>query len=433
MTVAGVATWVAASAAWANTVHFEAESVRDRQRGTITSPLLIKDDPAASGGSYLTVAAGTNSPSSGPASTTEGVVRYTFSVSDTATYRIWARVSAPTNADDSFWVRMGAGGSWIRWNGIPLGGAYHWVLVKAEGAANPATFALTAGTDNELQVAYREDGARLDAFFVTSDTTFDPNAAPAGPPALPNLQPSVSGTTAVKVSWSAVPGAASYTVERKPSGCSFNPDTQCCESEMPFQPIRTGLTVHQFTDATGGAFVYRVTAVGPTGASVHPLSQGPDNCFPFDPSEGFGETSPFHLRTQHFTLSVTPPMTAGDGGVGAPPGTNSRKAPPSRGRARLDFETALPTTLKVWADVFAPSANQDSFWVRVDDGSWFNWNNIRGCDDVHDSSRRGQPPVHFSVAPGSHRIEWAYREGGARLDNVIVLTEDLGTSEQCSD
>jgi hypothetical protein len=167
--------------AGANTITFEAESIRDRMRGTITSPMMIKDDPAASGGSYITVAAGTNSPSSAPASSSEGVVKYTFSIADTGSYRIWARVSAPNDGDDSFWLRMGTSGSWIRWNEIPLGTAYHWVLVKAEGASSPSTFNLTAGVDNELQIAYREDGTRLDALYITNDTAFNPNAPLTAP------------------------------------------------------------------------------------------------------------------------------------------------------------------------------------------------------------------------------------------------------------
>jgi hypothetical protein len=423
----------AVRSASANTVHFEAESARDRQRGTITSPLLIKDDAAASGGSYLVAATGSNSPTGAPASTTDGVAKYTFSVTDAGSYRIWARVSAPNTGDDSFWVRMGTTGTWIRWNGIPLGAPYHWVLVKAEGAANPASFSLAANVDHQLQVAYREDGTRLDALFITNDLAFNPNAVLTGPPALPIMQRPVEGETAVKVSWSAVPGATSYTLERKEQGCSFNPQTQCCEGP-PYQVVQTGLTSHKFTDASAGSFIYRVTAVGPTGASLHPVPQGPDNCFPIDPSQEFGSTTPFHLRSLDFLLAVTPPMTAADTGVGAPAGTNSTAAPPATGRARLDFETALPTTFKVWARVLAPTAGQDSFWVRVNDGAWFNWNNIPGgCDDVHDSSKAGQPPVQFNVAAGSHRIEWAYREGGARLNNVIVLTQNLGTQEQCSD
>jgi hypothetical protein len=432
------ASLAAVGRAHANTIQFEAESVRDRQRGTITTPLQIKDDPAASGGSYVTVTAGNNSPSTAPTSTTEGVAKYTFSVTDTGTYRIWARVSAPTDADDSFWIRIGATAAWIKWNGIPLGTPYHWVLVKADGAANPATFSLTGNADNQLQIAYREDGAKLDAFFISNDTAFDPNATLTAPPALPVMQPVVNGATAVKLSWSAVPGATSYTIERKSSGCSFNEATQCCESPTPYQVIQSGVTVHKFTDTTAvDNNDYRVTAVAGTGQSAHPIPQGPDNCFPFDISHGNGGFEAYSLRTQVPVLAVTSPMRfASDGGVGAPAGTDSTSAAPAHGMARLDFELAVTTKLRVWAEVLFPNKNQDSFWVRADDSAWINWNNINQfCSDVRDSSKSGSPTVLFNLGPGSHRFEWAYREGGAELLDNIILDEDPTAShgQPCDD
>jgi hypothetical protein len=424
-----------AGPALGNTVQFEAESVRDRQRGSITSPMMIEDDPQASGGGYITVAPGNDSPSSAPASSTEGVARYVFSVTDTAAYRIWARVSAPTNGDDSFWLRMGTSGSWIKWNGIPLGSAFHWVPVKADGAASPATFNLTAGADNELQVAYREDGTKLDAFFVTSDGAFNPNAALTRPPAPPVVQLGVSAPTVVKVSWSAVPGATSYTVERRPAECSFDERTQCCEPPTPFQVIRTGVTVHQISDTVGG--VYRITAVGPTGSSPHPVSHGPDDCFPSDASQSF-DVSPQELaiRAQVPVLAVTAPMRFfSDGGVGAPAGTDSNAAPPAHGRARMDFELAAPTTIRMWAEIIAANGNRDSFWVRWDDQAWIKWNDLNGfCETLHDSARPGSPIVRTSLPAGSHRIEWAYREGGARLaDNIILLQDSPNQAEPCDD
>jgi hypothetical protein len=419
-----------AGVAAANTIHFEAESIRDRTRGTITSPMMIKDDPAASGGSYMAVAAGNESPSNAPASSTEGVAKYTFSISDTGTYRIWARVSVANDGDDSFWVRMGTSGSWIKWNGIQVGTAYHWVLVKPEGGS-PSTFALTADVDNELQIAYREDGTRLDALFITNDTAFAPNAPLTGAPAPPVMQPAVNGGAA-KVSWSAVPGATSYTLEHRSGGCSFNEETQCCEPDDPFVPVATGLTVHKFTTSTPG--LYRVTAVAPTGTSFHPVPQSPE-CFPFDPSESNASTDPFHFPTQSFVPSVTSPMKLFADGLGAPAGTESNSSPPTHGRARLDFELAASVTMRMWAQILAPNKDQDSFWVRWDDGSWIKWNNlITGCNTLFDSDKSGAPIVRQVLGAGSHRIEWAYREGGARLTDAIVLTTDVPNQPaQCSD
>jgi len=367
------------------------------------------------------------------ASSSEGIAKYTFSVTDTGAYRIWARVSAPNDGSDSFWVRMGGSGSWIRWNEIPLGTAYHWVRIKAEGASSPSTFNLTAGVDNQLQIAYREDGTRLDALYITNDATFDPNAPLTAPPAPPVMQPAVTGNAA-KLSWSAVPGATSYTLEVRTGGCTFNPETQCCDPDSDFVPVATGLTVHKFTSATGGEF--RVTAVAPTGSSFHPVPVSPD-CFPFDPSVAFSDAGPFEIRTSITSLSVTPPMKFfSDFGLGAPAGTDSMTSVPAHGRARLDFELAAPIALRMWAPVFAPNKDQDSFWVRYDDGAWIKWNNLDGCETLYDSDKPGAPIVRPVLSAGSHRIEWAYREGGARLTfGDIVFREDSPelTGPQCSD
>jgi hypothetical protein len=425
----------AARAALADTVQFEAEAARIQFpfRGTITSPLMIKDDPAASGGSYVTVAAGTNSSSTAPDSTTEGVAKYTFSVANTGTYRIWARVSAPTDGDDSFWIRMGNSGAWIKWNAMTLGTAFHWVQVKPDGATSPSTFNLTAATDYELQVAYREDGTKLDAFFVTDSTSFNPTAALTGPPLAPIMQPGANGGGSAKISWSAVPGATSYTIERASSGCGFSEATQCCEPDVPYAVIAS-TTGHKFTDVGGGG-KYRITAVAPTGSSYHPPSVGPDSCYPFDPSEGYADSSEFHWRAQVPVGSVTAPMKLfSDGGVGAPAGTDSLSSVPTHGRMRMDFELAAPATMRMWAEILAPNHDQDSFWVRWDDGAWINWNNLGFCSTLYDSAKSGQPIVKQALGAGSHRIEWAYREGGARLmDNIILLEDYPNQGEQCSD
>jgi hypothetical protein len=58
--------------------------------------------------------------------------------------------------------------------------------------------------------------------------------------------------------------------------------------------------------------------------------------------------------------------------------------------------------------VFAPNKDQDSFWVRYDDGAWIKWNNLNGCETFYDSGQSGEPIVRPVLARGSHRIEWAY-------------------------
>jgi hypothetical protein len=112
-------------------------------------------------------------------------------------------------------------------------------------------------------------------------------------------------------------------------------------------------------------------------------------------------------------------------------------------RVRLTFSLDEAGTYRVWGRVQAPSANDDSFWVRIDGSStWYQWNNIEPggnwhWDEVHDSEH-GDTVVDFNLAAGSHTLDFAYREDGTRLDKVYITnTGDTpsglgGTAPSCS-
>src|SRR5262245_17655552 len=69
--------------------------------GGVTAPMQIANDPNASAGRYITVAAGNNSSADPP---TAGIKSYQFNVASAGTYKVWGRVIARTTSDDSFWV-----------------------------------------------------------------------------------------------------------------------------------------------------------------------------------------------------------------------------------------------------------------------------------------------------------------------------------------
>jgi hypothetical protein len=134
----------------------------------LTEPMRATADPAASGGRYVSVAAGNNSRTAPPAT---GTATATFTVPATATCKVWARVIAANGGDDSFWVRVDAG-PWVLWNVTPTGATWHWADVR--DGAGPVTVNLAAGAPHTLVVAYREDGARLDRVVVTNDVSGSP-------------------------------------------------------------------------------------------------------------------------------------------------------------------------------------------------------------------------------------------------------------------
>jgi hypothetical protein len=407
----------AAGAAKADTVFVEPEGpvVSGYDYG-ITSPMLIKDDSNASMGRYLTVEAGNDSKNSAPS--VEGVTRQTFTVANSGTYRIWGRVIAPNDGDDSFWIKVG--GTTIKWSPIELGSSWHWDIVKHNGGSSPVQLSLAAGT-YDLEVGYREDGTKLDVLVFTDDTSFNPDSPPTTVPTsnIPGISfpfmRSVGSNTAIKVMWSAVPGATSYTVRRI--------------TESGATVWQTGLTTLSVSDTTlPPDFDFNCYDV---------LAIFPDSSYRVPP-EATCAQAPFRLSFLDIaSLSVTPPMmlTEGLDATAAPGTTESLNTVPAHGRLRFDFMTGGSTQLRLWFRAFGTNPDADSFWVRMDDGAWFKWNNFTGlggaCMPVGNFTN---DPVTFSVGAGSHRFEIAYREIGATLQSNFFVTDNLqATSSICND
>jgi hypothetical protein len=397
----------------------------------ITDPLLVKDDAAASMGRYLTVASGFNSQTSPPP--VEGVARYRFTVDTAGTYRIWARVIAPTRNDDSFWVRLKKVGSTtstlVRWNDIDLGSSWHWAQVINDGSTTPAQFTLESATfenfvQYDLEISYREDGAKLDCLVITNDTTLNLKSPPTtAPPLPPNTfdapfvvarQLTAGAKTGIKVYWSEVPGVKSYTLRRFREGILLS--------------TTTGLTTHVFTD-TGLPPVdmsncYEVTTLFADG-TFRELPFGPvTSCQDARYQQTFLDTGG--------TVTGSAPMVS-DGSAYTAAGTpSSLDAPPAHGRLRFDFAVGGTAKLQFWFVVNVPDKSHDSFWARVDEGTWIKWNNIpNGCSPVSNSDAGGAR-VTFTVSPGTHRFELATRETGVvegfpapSLSNILFITDDL--------
>ncbi|MFA9391118.1 MAG: T9SS type A sorting domain-containing protein [Prolixibacteraceae bacterium] len=82
---------------------------------------------------------------------------------------------------------------------------------------------------------------------------------------------------------------------------------------------------------------------------------------------------------------------------------------------------------KVWARVLAPSYDDDSYWVKVDDGEWVNWNGLAensgwAWNDVNDGSNLA---IIYALDTGSHSLSVCYREDGASLDKFYITNTGL--------
>jgi hypothetical protein len=379
----------------ADTLWIEAESGRNFAAGSISSPFIIADDPAASDSGYITVQAGKNSTTAVP---TTGIASYKINVVNAGTYRIWGRVIAPTTQDDSFYVRMD-GGAWISWNDMPFNSAWHWDRVHPPATTTPSSFSLAAGA-HTLQVAYREDGAKLDVMVLTNDNNYSPNVSPLGDPPPPAKVTVTPSKGALLVSWSNVPRTFAYTILRRlPGGSWVNWEST---------------PNHSFTDpvTAGTNYCYSIISDGADGTTT----QTTEVCGT--------SASNIRLVSEPEKMSLTSPMQATTTGVHVAAGNNSLTAAPATGYARHDFRLGVGATVKIWGSGVAPSVNDDSFWVRMDRGAWINWNGFKpsgtcGWDDVHDANN-GNLPSSFTLAAGSHTLEFAYREDGTDLNKVLI-------------
>jgi hypothetical protein len=188
---------------------------------------------------------------------------------ETGIYRIYGRVIAANDGDDSFWVRID-NNPWINWNTIKLGSNWHWDSLHLNNSTTPLTFAFNEQDVHTICVAYREDGAKLDSLLVTSDASINPATATQplqpGPEnrgaTLPELT-LLAGKTTIFAQWTAVPGATSYTLKSSQAA-------DCLNDLTTFTAVRSNIT-NGFTFAdtdsqrvAGSCYLVEATGGGTT-------------------------------------------------------------------------------------------------------------------------------------------------------------------------
>lgn len=117
------------------------------------------------------------------------------------------------------------------------------------------------------------------------------------------------------------------------------------------------------------------------------------------------------------------------------PGNNSTASAPTdpAGFVTFPLNVSQAGTYFLFSRVLGPTANDDSFWVRMDGGAWVMWNNW-----FTSSWAWKQFPNSFNLSTGSHTLTFAFREDGAGLDKIDLSTSSAlptgtgGTASNCS-
>ena len=101
------------------------------------------------------------------------------------------------------------------------------------------------------------------------------------------------------------------------------------------------------------------------------------------------------------------------------PGNNSTANAPTNVSGHITFPLSVGQsgTYSLFARVLGQTANDDSYWVSMDGGSWVMWNNW------WTTSWAWRPfPNTFNLSAGSHTLTFAFREDGAQLDKINLST-----------
>ena len=136
--------------------------------GTLGALWDSKTDTQASGDGYIGVKPGNNSRNAAP-SGSKSYVSYSVNIAKNGQYRLWGRVLSPSSADDSFWLRVD-GGEWSLWS-VGTNSVWAW---RQEGS-----YALTTGS-HTVDLAYREDGTKLDKLYLTTGSSTPAASGPTG-------------------------------------------------------------------------------------------------------------------------------------------------------------------------------------------------------------------------------------------------------------
>jgi hypothetical protein len=92
----------------------------------------------------------------------------------------------------------------------------------------------------------------------------------------------------------------------------------------------------------------------------------------------------------------------------------------SAGWIDIPISVATNGTAYIFGRVNCPTANDDSFWIRIDGGSWTMLNGL---------TTSGWQWISFgnaSLTTGSHTLTIGHRENGALLDKISI-SDSLAT------
>jgi hypothetical protein len=305
------------------------------------------------------------------------------------------------------------------WNSIAPGSSWHWDEVhNSNNNGQVVTYNLSSGS-HTLTVAYREDGTQLDKIYITNSGSTPSGTGSAATNCTANQPPNANAGPDQTVTDSNGNGSESVTLNGSGSSDPDGSITSYVWTEGGNQ-IATGAT----PAVTFSVGVHNVTLT----VTDNNGAQDTDNV---TITVNAGSSGSVWLEAEcgarGSLWNVVSSGSASNGSyVTIQAGNNSTGSAPTNTNGHINFTFSVGPSGNyiVWGRVITPNANDDSFWIRMDGGSWIMWNNIAPgsswhWDEVHNSNN-GNQVVNFNLSSGSHTLTVAYREDGTQLDKIYI-------------
>ncbi|NJO03017.1 MAG: PKD domain-containing protein, partial [Bacteroidia bacterium] len=90
-------------------------------------------------------------------------------------------------------------------------------------------------------------------------------------------------------------------------------------------------------------------------------------------------------------------------------------------RVRFSFNASAAGSYNLFARVKAPTSSDDSFYFRVNGGSWLAWSSGIKIGNSFQWNRFG---TLLNLVSGNNTLDIAYREDGLQLDKIILNTQN---------
>ena len=117
---------------------------------------------------------------------------------------------------------------------------------------------------------------------------------------------------------------------------------------------------------------------------------------------------------------------ASDGRYLSPPFGIDSDGEPGSARAIYDFTVRTPGTYHIWGRIRSPTAENNRFWVQVDDLGWVKWRisvgDIWYWDAIHNNTNYGLPE-NYELTAGLHQITIANCVDGVDLDRLYYTPD----------